>query len=48
MNRSSLGTRMVLSSFVVVSGAGLLFGLIAWHLVSSQVYHQASQEAARR
>ncbi len=44
MNRSSLGTRMVLSSLVVASGAGLLFGLIAWNLVSSQVYYQASQE----
>jgi hypothetical protein len=48
MKRSSLGMRLVLSTMLLVSIIGLFFGLIAWHMVSSQVHRQTQQEAQRQ
>jgi methyl-accepting chemotaxis protein len=40
--------RLITSSLLVVAITGLLFGVVAWNLVSSQVHRQAAQEAARQ
>lgn len=46
MKRSSLGMHMAISSLGMVLIVGLIFGAIAWHMVSAQVDRQAEQEAA--
>jgi len=39
---------LAVSSLWMVSFIGLIFGAVAWHLVSVQVHHQAEQEAAEQ
>ena len=45
LNRSSLGFRLALWSLWVVSGTALLFGAVAWQIVSARINHQAAQDA---
>jgi methyl-accepting chemotaxis protein len=46
MQKSSLGLRLAISSFVAVSVAAMIFGAIAWQIVSERIHHQAMDEAA--
>lgn len=48
MKRTSLGMHLAMSSLVVVSFIGIVFGAFAWHLVSVQVHTQAQREAAQQ
>ena len=48
MKRSSLGMHLAVSSLGMVLFVGLIFGLIAWHMVSGQVGSQAEQDAAQQ
>jgi len=48
MPRSSLGFRLLFSSFLAVLVAGLLCGLFAWHFFSVHVHAEAELEASHQ
>jgi methyl-accepting chemotaxis protein len=48
MKRSSLGIRLALSTLLAVTALMLLFGVLAWFLVSAQMERQAADEAGQQ
>ena len=48
MKRTSLGARLALSTLLTVTALMLLFGVLAWFLVSAQMERQAADEAAQQ
>lgn len=48
MKTNSLGMRLILWSLAVVAACGVLFGLIGWQVLSSQVHTQATEEATQQ
>ena len=48
MKRSSLALHLAFVSFIVVSIAALLTGIVAWQVMSHEVHRQASDEAKKQ
>jgi methyl-accepting chemotaxis protein len=46
MNRLSIGLRLIFSTLLVVAIAGLVFGFVAWQMVSAQLHRQAARDAS--